>query len=114
MRTVEGVSIRYRITNDGDADLTIRPAGVLVRVNGSLVPYAMARGSVDHSRPELLPHGATENGVIDASGRAARSVQLVLSLFPVASGDRSAAAALPFTFEPLFSEVNRLATTTAP
>jgi len=109
-RTTEGVSIRYRLTNNGDGDVAIRPVGVLVRVNGTLVPFAMARGSVDRTHPELLPHGATENGVIDASVRTARSVQVTLSLFPLTSGDHPAAA-VPFTFEPLFSDVNRLAAT---
>lgn len=108
-RAAGGVSIRYSVTNGGDADLAIRPAGVLVRVNGTLVPYAMARGSVNRTHPELLPHGATERGVIDAAGRTARSVQVTLSLFPASTARSASYRSAPITFEPLFTEVDRLA-----
>jgi len=109
-----GVLIRYQITNNGDADLAIRPTGVLVRVNGRPVPYALARTSADQSRPDTLPHGATETGVIEAPNPAARSVQVILSLFPVASADEPADASLPLTFEPSFAGVDRLAPTANP
>ncbi|HYM70892.1 MAG TPA: pilus assembly protein N-terminal domain-containing protein [bacterium] len=113
-RVPDGVLIRYQITNNGDADLAIRPTGVLVRVNGRLVPYALARASADQSRPDTLPPGATETGVIEAPTPAARSVQVILSLFPVASADEPSGAHLPLTFEPSFAGVDRLAPTTNP
>ena len=113
-RTADGVAIRYRITNGGDADVAIKPAGVLVRINGSLAPYAMARANADRMRPELLPRGATETGVIQASGKTPRSVQVTLSLFPISSGSQPAGIAVPWTFEPLFSQVDRLPLSTIP
>jgi hypothetical protein len=110
-RAADRVSIHYSVTNNGTTDLAIRPAGVLVRVNGALVPYAMARGSVDRGRPGIVTHGATEHGVIEASGRGARSVQLTLSLFPTAAGAQISYASVPITFEPLFTEIDQLAAT---
>ncbi|HLJ60144.1 MAG TPA: pilus assembly protein N-terminal domain-containing protein [bacterium] len=111
-RLPDGVLIRYQITNHGDGDFAIRPTSVLVRVNGRLVPYALARASADQSRPDALPHGATETGVIEAPNPAARSVQVVLSLFPLAPADDAGDARLPLTFEPSFAGVDRLAPTT--
>jgi len=114
VRTPDGVLIRYRIANGNGADLTIRPTGVLVRVNGRVAPYAMARDSVDRGRPDVLPRGGTETGVIDVPGRTARFVQLIFSLFPVPSGSQASAVALPLTFEPSFNGVDQLATTASP
>lgn len=116
LRIQDGVLIRYRITNSGPADLTIRPGGVLVRVNGRVVPYGMARDSVDRGRPEILPRGATETGVIDAPGAAPRRVQLILSLFPASAAPEEAppAAALPVTFQPEFAGVDHLPISPAP
>ncbi len=108
-RTQGGVFIRYRVTNGSGSDLTIRPGGVLVRVNGRVVPYGMARDSVDRGRPEIMPRGATETGVIEAPGRTARQVQLILSLFPVATDSRASSVVLPFTFQPTFVGLDRLA-----
>jgi len=108
------VLIRYQLANGGDTDLVVRPMGVLVRVNGRLVPYAMARNSSDQHHPELLPHGATETGLIDAPGGSVRSVQVILSLFPAASGDEPPDAVLPITFQPSFAGVDRLPVTTTP
>ncbi len=115
LRVPDGVVIRYRITNGSPADLTIRPGGVLVRVNGRVAPYGMARDSVDRDRPEILPRGATESGVIGAPGPAPRRVQLVLSLVPTAAPDQpSPGAALPVTFQPEFVGVDRLTISPAP
>lgn len=107
-RTQSGVLIRYRVTNGSGSDLTIRPGGVLVRVDGRVVPYGMARDSVDRGRPEIVPRGATETGVIEAPGRTPRQVQLVLSLFPVATDSRAPGVVLPFTFQPAFVGLDRL------
>lgn len=109
LRTADGVVIRYRITNGAGADLVIRPGGVLVKVNGRLVPYGMARDSADRGRPEILPRGATETGVIDAPGSGAREVRLILSLAPAVPDTQGPGAALPMTFEPIFSGIDRLA-----
>ena len=116
VRVADGVLIRYHITNSTQADLTFRPGGVLVRVNGRAVPYAMARDSVDRGRPGILPRGATEAGVIDAPGAAPRRVQLILSLFPAAPAPDQAplAAALPVTFQPEFTGVDRLPVSPVP
>lgn len=114
-RVPDGVMITYRITNDSRADLVIRPGSVLVRVNGRIVPYGMARDGIDRGRPEILPRGATENGVIDASSAETHSVQLVFSLFPSGAPDeRGRRAALPLVFQLSFSEVDRLAISPAP
>ena len=114
VRTPDGVLIRYRITNGNGADLTMRPTGVLVRVNGRVAPYAMARDSVDRGHPDVLPRGGTETGVIDVPGRTARFVQLIFSLFPIPSGSQASAVALPLTFEPSFNGVDQLPITARP
>jgi hypothetical protein len=108
LRTPDGVAIRYRITNGTEADLMIRPGGVLVKVNGRLVPYGMARDSVDRGRPGILPRGATETGIIDAPASGAREVRLILSLAPAAPDAQGPGVALPLTFEPVFSGIDRL------
>lgn len=112
-RGPDDVLIRYRITNGTAADLTIRPGSVLVRVNGRLVPYGMARDSIDRGRPEILPRGATETGVIDAPSSTPRRVQVILSLFPVAATDEPGGG-LPLTFQPVFTGVDRLAISAVP
>ncbi len=114
-KTPGGVLIKYRITNGGGADLVVRPGSVLVRVNGRLVPYGMARDSINRGQPEMLPRGATETGMIDAPSTAPRRVQLILSLFPSTAPDEQApGAALPLTFQPVFNGVDRLATAPNP
>jgi len=114
-RGPDDVLIRYRITNGTAADLTIRPGSVLVRVNGRLVPYGMARDSIDRGRPEILPRGATETGVIDAPSSTPRRVQVILSLFPVATTDEQPpGGGVPLTFQPVFTGVDRLAISAVP
>lgn len=112
-RIASGVVIRYRITNESQADLVIRPGGVLVRVNGRVAPYAMARDSVDRGRPDVLPRGAMETGIVDVPGAAAREVRLILSLFP-ATAEATAGVALPTTFQTTFTGVDRLLLLPAP
>ncbi|GEM_PF-1147703 len=113
-RGSDGIWVRYQLTNNGDADLMIRPTAVLVRANGRVVPYALARNDADPTRPELLPRGATETGVLEIPGRAIRTVQLILSLFPVSAGDQPPTAIPPVTFQPSFVEVDRLPAAAAP
>lgn len=113
-RAAGKVVIRYRITNGSRVDLTIHPGGVLVRVNGQVVPYGMARDSADRKRPEILPRGATETGVIGAPSRSPRRVQLVFSLVPAAARRRTASLTPPITFQPAFTGVDLLAISSAP
>jgi len=72
----------------------------------------MARDSADRGRPEILPKGAAETGVIDAPGRSPRRVQLILSLFPVTGPRQTPGVVLPFTFQATFSGVDRLTVST--
>lgn len=109
VRAAGGVVIRYRIRNGSAVDLTILPGGVLVRVNGRVVPYGMARDSVDRRRPEILPRGATETGVINAPSRSPRRVQLVFSLVPAGARGRTVSFTPPITFQPAFTGVDLLA-----
>lgn len=113
-RESDGIWVRYRLTNNGDGDLALRPTGVLVRANGRVVPYALARNDADPAHPGLLPRGATETGMLEIPGRAIRTVQLILSLFPVSAGDQPPTAILPVTFQPSFVEVDRLPVAAAP
>jgi hypothetical protein len=108
LRSREGVFIRYSLANRSEADLTIRPGGVLVRVDGRIVSYGMARESVDRARPDVLPRGGTETGVIDAAGRTLRQVQLILSLFPAETGRHVPGTGVPVTFQLTFVGINRL------
>jgi len=112
------VLVRYRITNGGDAALILRPSGVLVRADGRPVPYGMARDSVDRGRPDVLPRGATETGVIDAAAPAARQVQVILSFAAVPGQDQPAAApaavTVPVVFQATFSGVDRLSVSPGP
>jgi putative type II/III system pilus formation protein len=114
VRTPDEVVIRYRISNDGPVDLTIRPGGVLVRVNGQIVSYGMVRDAVDHQRPDILPRGATETGVIDAPSRSPRRVQVVFSLVPAGVPGRGARLALPITFQPAFANVDLMDISSTP
>jgi hypothetical protein len=108
LRTREGVFIRYSIANRSGTDLTIRPGGVLVRVNGRIVPYGMARDSTDRARPEIIPRCGVETGVIDAPGRTLQRVQVVLSLFPAETGRHMPERGVPITLQPTFVGVDRL------
>jgi hypothetical protein len=83
VRTRSGIVLRYEITNGGATDLLIKPGTILVRADGRPVAYGMARDSVDLGRPDVVPRGATETGMIDIARPGARQVELVLSLLPV-------------------------------
>jgi len=83
----DGIRIRYRITNNSNSDLTIRPAGILVKVDGRVMPFALARDGGDKGRPTIVPSGTTETGMITARVRAPRQVELIFSLFPVGTGE---------------------------
>jgi hypothetical protein len=108
LRVARGAVVRYRITNGSETDLVIRPGGILVRMNGRLVSYGMVRDSVDQRRPEILPRGGTETGVIEAPGPLSREVRLTLSLFPVAPDGAASPRALPLVFQVMFTGVDRL------
>ncbi len=108
LRARDGVFIRYRVTNSTGTDLTLRPGSVLVRANGRIVPYGMTRNNVDRGRPEILPRGATEIGMIEAPARMPQRVQLILSLFPIAEDKHTSGTGLPFTFQAVFVGVDRL------
>lgn len=104
------VSIRYRISNGSRIDLTIPAGGVLVRINGHFVPYAMVRDAVDHQRPDVIPMGATEAGMIDAPSRSPQRVQVIFSLVPAAAPGREAHFTPPITFQAAFAGVDLMET----
>ncbi|HEV2283435.1 MAG TPA: pilus assembly protein N-terminal domain-containing protein [bacterium] len=126
-RTRSGILLRYEITNGAEVDLLIKPAAILVRADGRPVAYGMARDSVDRGRPDVIPRGATETGVIDIATPSARQIALVLSLAPAPSTsapqapDAPAARAgaaptapLPIVLQATFSGLDRLSVTPAP
>ena len=131
-RTPNGILFRYEITNGGDADLAIRPTTILVRADGRPVAYGMARDSVDRGRPDIIPRGATETGVIDVALPAARQIELALSLLPVhaaspgsepsassqtppaARAGMAPSAPLPIVLQWTFSGLDRLPVAPAP
>jgi hypothetical protein len=126
-RTRNGILLRYEITNGADVDLLIKPTAILVRADGRPVAYGMARDSVDRGRPDVIPRGATETGVIDVATPLARQIALVLSLVPAPSTstpqapDAPAARAgteppapLPIVLEATFSGLDRLPVTPTP
>ena len=117
--------LRYEITNGSDADLIIKPATVLTRADGRAVAYGMARDSVDRGRPDVIPRGAVETGVIDLATPSARQVELVLSLLPASSAPAPSAAPaaragtaptapVPLVLQATFSGLDRLPITPAP
>jgi len=127
-RVRSGILLRYEITNGSDADLVIKPAAILVRADGRPVAYGMARDSVDRGRPDVVPRGATETGVIDIATPSARQIELALSLLPAPSAppasDAQAAPAaragtapstpVPIVLQATFSGLDRLPMTPAP
>lgn len=113
-RLPDEVSVRYRISNGSHVDLTIPPGGVLVRVNGHIVPYAMVRDAVDRQRPDVLPTGATETGVIDAPSRSPQRVQVIFSLVPAAAPGREAHFTPPITLHPAFAGVDLMEISSTP
>jgi putative type II/III system pilus formation protein len=111
-RVTGGIRIRYRITNKSSTDLNIRPTGILVKVDGRLMPFGLAREGADKGRPTILPSGTTETGMISSPVRAPRQVELIFSLFPVETGKPRSAADLPLTFQAMFTEVQQLPSST--
>ena len=110
----DGIRIRYRITNNGSTDLTIRPTGILVKVDGRTMPFGLARERADKGRPTILPSGMTETGMISAPVRAPRQVELIFSLFPVETGKPRSDGSLPLTFQATFTELQQLAPSNTP
>ncbi|HKX19963.1 MAG TPA: pilus assembly protein N-terminal domain-containing protein [bacterium] len=127
-RTHGGVLLRYEITNGAGDDLVIRASSVLVRADGRPVAYGMGRDSVDRSRPDVIPRGATETGAIDIAVPSARRIELALSLFtltpatsavgtanaPAARTATTPATPLPIVLQATFSGLDRLAVTAGP
>ncbi|HYM92310.1 MAG TPA: pilus assembly protein N-terminal domain-containing protein [bacterium] len=109
-----GIKIRYRITNTSATDLSVRPNGVLIRANGVLVPFGMSRENADRSRPAVLPPGATESGMINASVPAPRQVEVIFSLFRAKEDRQSPGGTLPAVFQLLFAGLDRLPASSAP
>ncbi len=114
IRAPDEILIRYRISNGSQADLAIRPGGVLVRVNGHVTSYGMVRDSVDHQRPDILPRGTTESGVIDTPSQSPRRVQVIFSLVPASAIGRGPRLAPPITFQPTFANVDLMEISTTP
>lgn len=127
-RTRSGVLLRYEITNGAGTDLVIRASSVLVRADGRSVAYGMGRDSVDRSRPDVIPRGATETGTIDVAVPSARRIELALSLFPPTPATSTDGAANtpaaptanapatpgPIVLQATFSGLDRLAVTAGP
>ena len=110
----DGIRVRYRITNNSNSDLTIRAAGILVKVDGRVMPFALARENGNKGRPTILLSGTTETGVITAPVRAPRQVELIFSLFPVGTGEPRSGGDLPLTFQATFMELQQLAPSNTP
>lgn len=104
-----GIAIRYRITNRSGMDFSIRPNGILVRVNERLVPFGMSRDNADRGRPTILPPGTTEAGVIRAPAKAPRQVEVIFSVFPAERNPRRPSRMVPTTFQLMFAGLERLA-----
>jgi hypothetical protein len=126
-RMRSGILLRYEITNGADVDLLIRPAAILVRADGRPVAYGMARNSVDRGRPDVIPRGATETGVIDIATPSARQIAVVLSLAraastptpqtpdtPAAHAGTAPSAPPPIVLQATFSGLDRLPVAPAP
>ena len=114
-RGPNGIKIRYRVTNQGATDVVIQPNGVLIRVNGRLVPFGMSRDGAAKDRPAVLPPGTTAAGTISAPARAPRQVEVIFSVFPAV--DRRQAQpnrTVPTTFQLLFAGLERLTGADAP
>lgn len=107
----DGALVRYQITNNGTADLVLRPGGVLVRINGRITPYGMTRDIADRERPDVIPKGATETGTINVASPAPRVVHLVMSFFPVVQPADSIGPPVPLIFESTFTGVDALTIT---
>lgn len=110
-RTKNGILLHYEINNGTDADLLIKPSAILVRADRRPVAYAMARDSVDRGRPDVIPRGGTETGVIEIATPSARQIELALPLLPLPS---TAAPAAPPSAPQAGSETPAARAGTAP
>jgi hypothetical protein len=108
------VKIRYRLTNQSATDFSIRPNGVLLRVNGRLVPFGMTREHVDRDRPGVLPAGTTETGSITAPVKAPRTAEVIFSLFPAEAPRQGPSRSVPTTFQLMFAGLERLSAANTP
>lgn len=106
------IRIRYRITNNGTADYSVRLPGVLVRVNGRPAPFGVTRDPAVKDRPAVLPGGMMETGVIFAPAHAPRQVEIIFALFPVADRAQGPSRTVPLTFQATFTGLDHLATST--
>ena len=124
-RTRSGIVLRYEIANGSEADVALRPRTVLVRADGRPVAFGMLRGSVERDKPDVIPRGATETGVIDIAMPNAREIELILALLPAstavheapaagtpirpeASASTVSTASIPFVLQATFSGLDRL------
>jgi len=108
-----GIKIGYRITNHSAIDFSVKPNGVLIRINGRLVPFGMSRDNADRDRPAVLPSGLTEAGTISAPAKAPRQVEVIFSVFPIDEG-QGPSRTVPATFQLVFVGVDRLPTSSNP
>jgi hypothetical protein len=109
-----GIKIRYRISNQGASDFSIRPTGILIKVNGRSVSFGISRDSADKTKPTVLPSGAAETGIINAPVRGPRQVEVIFSLFPIEEDRQGPSRTVPTTFQLLFAGLARLPVSTAP
>jgi hypothetical protein len=108
------IKIRYRISNQGASDFSIRPTGILIKVNGRSVSFGISRDSTDKTKPAVLPSGAAETGTISAPVRGPRQVEVIFSLFPVEEDRQGSNRTMPTTFQLIFAGLARLPESTAP
>jgi hypothetical protein len=108
------IKIRYRISNQGANDFSIRPTGILIMANGRSVSFGISRDSADKTKPTVLPSGAAETGIINAPVRGPRQVEVIFSLFPVEEDRQRPSRTVPVTFQLIFAGLARLPLSTAP
>jgi hypothetical protein len=113
-RGAGGIKIRYRISNQGASDFSIRPTGILIKVNGRSVSFGISRDSADKTNPTVLPSGATETGIINAPVRGPRQVEVIFSLFPVEEDRQGPSRTVPRTFQLMFAGLARLLVSNGP
>jgi hypothetical protein len=109
-----GIMIRYRISNQSASDFSIRPTGILIKVNGRSVSFGISRDSADKTKPTVLPSGATETGTINAPVRGPRQVEVIFSLFPVEADRQGPSRTVPMTFQLMFAGLARLPVSNGP
>jgi len=113
-RGTSSIKIRYRISNQGATDFSIRSNGIVIKVNGRSVPFGMSRDNADKTRPAILPPGGAETGIISAPARGPRQVEIIFSLFPGEDDRQGPTRTVPMTFQLLFAGLARLAVSNGP